>query len=77
MAGKDGIRPRKERILAATRIWYGCGSDKGVLYAVCSELRCPCCWEGRGGKLDNSNISCSRIKHGVPAKSSSGMYYFK
>ncbi|CAB1107629.1 unnamed protein product [Ectocarpus sp. CCAP 1310/34] len=77
MAGADGIRPRKERILAAARIWYGCGSGKGDLSAVCSELRCPCCWEGGGGKLDNSNISCSRIKHGVPAKSSSGMCYFK
>lgn len=76
MTGESGIRPHEDTILGAARVWFGCGrpQDDPV---VCSDPKCPRCWGGGPDKLDNSGISCSRFKHGVPPKASSGLGRFK
>lgn len=76
VSGERGIRPHEATILRAAGVWFGCGRphhDPGS----CSETRCPRCWGGRPDKLDNSSISCSRFKHGVPPRASSGLGRFK
>ncbi|CAN0405903.1 unnamed protein product, partial [Ectocarpus sp. 8 AP-2014] len=63
---KGAVRPSAGAILND-----GDGRD------VCKELTCSSCWEGGGKSLKNDDIICYRIKHGVPAKISSGLGRFK
>ncbi|CBJ30620.1 hypothetical protein Esi_0204_0058 [Ectocarpus siliculosus] len=74
---KGAVRPSAGAILNANTLWYACGRSDGDGRDVCKELRCSSCWEGGGKSLKNDEIICHRIKHGVPAKISSGLGRFK
>ncbi|CAN0134202.1 unnamed protein product [Ectocarpus fasciculatus] len=74
---EGAVRPSAETILNANSQWYACGRSDGDGRDICSELRCSSCWEGGGQSLKNADILCYRIKHGAPAKISSGLGRFK
>lgn len=66
------VVPSAETILATAQKWYGCArSDNDP--CVCADLMCPTCWEGGRNSLQKGAIACSRFKHGVPPKVSSGL----
>ena len=72
VGGEHGIRPHASTILKVARVWYGC-EKRSAEASVCSEPRCPRCWRVGGSRaLENVELSCSRLKHGVPPKASSG-----
>lgn len=73
---EGAVRPHAKTILRANSVWFSCGRSDGDP-TVCSEARCPQCWEGGSASLTTNNISCSRFKHGVPPKASSGLGRFK
>lgn len=66
------VRPYVDTILRTNAAWFSCGRSDGVA-DVCAEARCPLRWEGGQGSLEARDISCSRFKHGVPPKASSGL----
>ncbi|CAB1108042.1 unnamed protein product [Ectocarpus sp. CCAP 1310/34] len=70
------VRPHAGAILRANAEWFSCGRSDGAL-DDCADARCPLCWEGGHESLKARNISCSRFKHGVPPKTSSGLGRFK
>lgn len=76
VTGEYGIRPRASTILKAARVWYGCGQGNNVASSACSEPKCPRRWRGGPRRLENLRISCSRFKHGVPPRASSGKGFF-
>ena len=59
----------EERILHAANVWYACHRSPSA--RPCDEIRCPKCWEGVD--LQHDFVRCSRFKHNVPPKASSGL----
>lgn len=72
VAGESGIRPHTATVLRAASSWFGCGRREGDLL-LCSEPKCPTCWEDGPANLHNTGTFCSRFKHGMPPKASSGL----
>lgn len=66
-----GIRPQAATILKSARTWFDYDRVAGG-GSVCSEPRCPRCWNRGHLSLVNSQTLCSRIKHGISPKASSG-----
>lgn len=73
---ESNVRPSEASILRAANIWYACGHPCGD-DNDCAVRRCPTCWEGGGGSLQDFDLSCSRFKHGVAPEASSGLRRFK
>ena len=71
---ESGIVPHVETVLESATWWYGCDRTPNNR-TTCEDPRCPICWEGSG--LNNDDIRCSRVKHGVPPRASSGLGRFK
>ena len=70
---QSGVAPHEDSILDAAKVWYGCRRPPNE--RPCDDVRCPTCWEG--ADLQHDLISCSRFKHNVPTKVSSGLGRFK
>ncbi|CAM9222917.1 unnamed protein product [Sphacelaria rigidula] len=75
MTSESGIRPHATTSLGAARLWFRCRRLEGDP-VVCSEPRHPHWWDAGHGRLDNSDIFCSRFNQGVPANASSGSRRF-
>lgn len=66
---ESGVLPHEQCVIDAARLWYGCRRPPHL--RPCDEPRCPACWDG--ADLQHVRIRCSRFKHNVSAKSSSGL----